>query len=120
MLLDEMAASVHTLLSLLLVLGGCTLCNGRITNQEIGEWKNTLLLLEFEKSSYSRRTRRHAFDVFHFYAAKNFESLVSNMNLIIRRKSYFLNRRDSPIEHLFGLKTIFIDSCNSVNLNELI
>ncbi|XP_043792408.1 nephrin-like isoform X4 [Apis laboriosa] len=35
MLLDEMAASVHTLLSLLLVLGGCTLCNGRITNQEI-------------------------------------------------------------------------------------
>lgn len=62
----------------------------------------------------------YAFDVFHFYAAKNFESLVSNMNLIIRRKSYFLNRRDSPIEHLFGLKTIFIDSCNSVNLNELI
>lgn len=54
MLLDEMAAFVHTLLSLLLVLGGCTLCNGRITNQEIGEWKNTLLLLEFEKSSYSR------------------------------------------------------------------
>ncbi|XP_061930565.1 nephrin isoform X5 [Apis cerana] len=35
MLLDEMAASVHTLLSLLLVLGGCTLCSGRITNQEI-------------------------------------------------------------------------------------
>lgn len=45
MLLDEMAASVHTLLSLLLVLGGCTLCSGRITNQEIGEWKNTLLPL---------------------------------------------------------------------------
>ncbi|XP_026296705.1 nephrin isoform X3 [Apis mellifera] len=35
MLLDEMAASVHTLLSLLLVLGGCTMCTGRITNQEI-------------------------------------------------------------------------------------
>ncbi|XP_050487794.1 nephrin-like isoform X3 [Bombus huntii] len=35
MLLDEMAASVHTLLSFLLVLGACTLCRGRITNQEI-------------------------------------------------------------------------------------
>ncbi|XP_076762813.1 neural cell adhesion molecule 2 isoform X4 [Xylocopa sonorina] len=35
MLLDEMAASVHTLLSLLLVVGACTLCRGRITNQEI-------------------------------------------------------------------------------------
>ncbi|XP_076666600.1 neural cell adhesion molecule 2 isoform X4 [Andrena cerasifolii] len=33
---DEMAAaSVHTLLSLLLVLGASTLCRGRITNQEI-------------------------------------------------------------------------------------
>ncbi|XP_033355674.1 hemicentin-2-like isoform X4 [Bombus vosnesenskii] len=35
MLLDEMAASVHTLLSFLLVLDACTLCRGRITNQEI-------------------------------------------------------------------------------------
>lgn len=84
MLLDEMAASVHTLLSLLLVLGGCTLCSGRITNQEIGEWKNTLLLLSRNPLIRAATT---SFDVFHFYFSPMLK--ISNMNLIIRRKSNF-------------------------------